>query len=188
MRVRNKHKHIIHFIHTSTLSIRSHLSSLTQQTRAHSQDEVKAYWIATGRQQEMQPLQHTSNTPNTHLLTQTTHNTVSSSSISHTQERRICNCEEWHSHSIWHRSPKLSQPRNDRWTVTTREDNSQPNYYWNDVGRIVCNFCRILQHLQPIDNPELSQIVGRLKGGEWRPFHRITPTHCKMNQDSNHTQ
>ena len=166
MRVRNKHKHIIHFIHTPTLSICSHLSSITQHTRAHSQDEVKAYCIATGRQQEMQPLQHTSNTPRTHLLTKTTHNTVSFSSTSHTQERRICNCEDWHSHSVLHRSSKLSQPSNDRCIVTTREDNPQPNYYWNDVGRIVCNFCRILQHLQPIDNPELSQIVGRLKGGE----------------------
>ena len=170
MRVRNKHKHIIHFIHTSTLSIRSHLSSLTQQTRAHSQDEVKAYCIATGRQQEMQPLQHTSNTPKTHLLTQTTHNTVSSSGTSHTQERRICNCEEWHSHSIWDYSSKLSQPSNDRCTVTTREDNPQPNYYWNDIRRIVCSSGGILQHLQPIDNPSLPQIVGILKGGEWRAF------------------
>ena len=166
MRVRNKHKHIKHFIHTSTLSIRSHLSSLTPQARAHSQDEVKAYCIATGRQQEMQPLQHTSNTPKTRLLTQTTHNTVSSSSISHTQKRRICNCEEWHSHSILHRSPKLSQPSNDRCIVTTREDNPQPNYYWCDIGRIACSFCGILQHLQPIDNPSLPQIVGILKGGE----------------------
>ena len=180
MRVRNKHKHIIHFIHTSTLSIRSHLSSLTQQTRAHSQDEVKAYCIATGRQQEMQPLQHTSNAPNTHLLTQTTHSTVSSSSISHTQERRICNCEEWHSHSIWDYSSKLSQTSNDRWTVTTRDDNPQPNYYWNDIGRIVCSFCGILQHLQSIDNPSLPQIVGILKGGEWRAFPQ---NHTHLLQD-----
>ena len=166
MRVRNKHKHIIHIIHTSTLSIRSHLSSLTQQTRAHSQDEVKAYCIATGRQQEMQPLQHTSNTPKTHLLTQTTHSTVSSSNTSHTQERRICNWEEWHSHSIWDYSSKLSQPSNDRCIVTTREDNPQPNYYWTDIRRIAFSFRGIPQHLQPIDNPSLPQIVGRLKGGE----------------------
>ena len=166
MRVRNKHKHIIHFIHTSTLSIRSHLSSLTRQTRAHSQDEVKAYCIATGRQQEMPPLQHTSNTPKTHLLTQTTHNAVSSGCTSHTQERRICNCEEWHSHSIWHRSSNLSQPRNDRGIVTRRGDNPQLNYYQNDIGRIACSFCGILQHLQQIYNPKLSQIEGRLKGGE----------------------
>ena len=166
MRVRNKHKHIIHFIHTSTLSIRSHLSFLTQQTRAHSQDEVKAYCIATGRQQELQPLQHTSNAPNTHLLTQTTRNTVSFSSTSLTQERRICNCEEWHSHSICHRSSNLSHPSNDRCIVTTTEDNPQPNYYRNDIGRIACSFRGILQHLQPIDNPSLPQIVGILKGGE----------------------
>ena len=166
MRVRNKHKHIIHFTHTSTLSIRSHLSSLTHQTRAHSQDEVKAYCIATGRQQEMQPLQHTSNTPKTHLLTQTTHNAVSFSSISHTQERRICNREDWHSNSIWHRSSNLSHPSNDRCIVTTTEDNPQPNYYRNDIGRIACSSGGILQHLQPIDNPSLPQIVGIQKGGE----------------------
>ena len=166
MRVRNKHKHIIHFIHTSTLSIRSHLSSITQQTRAHSQDEVKAYCTATGRQREMQPLQHTSNTPRTHLLTQTTRNTVSFSSTSLTQERRIWNCEEWHSHSICHRSSKLSQPSNDRCIITTREDNLQPNYYWNDIRRIACRSGGILQQLQPIDNPSLPQIVGIQKGGE----------------------
>ena len=166
MRVRNKHQHIIHFIHTSTLSIRTHLSSLTQQTRAHSQDEVKAYCIATGRQQEMQPLQHTSNTPKTYLLTQTTRNTVSFSSTSHTQERRICNCEDWHSHSIRHRSSKRSHPSNDRCIATTREDNPQLNYYWNDIRRIVCSSGGILQHLQPIDNPSLPQLVGIQKGGE----------------------
>ena len=166
MRVRNKHKHIIHFIHTSTLSIRSYLSSLTRQIGAHPQDEVKAYCIATGRQHEMQPLQHTSNTPKTHLLTQTTHNTVSSSSTSHTHERQICNCEDWPSHSIWDRSSNLSQPSNDRCIVTRRGDNPQLNYYQNDIGRIAYSFCGILQHLQPIDNPSLPQIEGRLKGGE----------------------
>ena len=100
------------------------------------------------------------------FLTQTTHNTVSSSSTSHTHERQICNCEDWPSHSIWDRSSNLSQPSNDRCIVTRRGDNPQLNYYQNDIGRIAYSFCGILQHLQPIDNPSLPQIEGRLKGGE----------------------
>ena len=114
-----------HTLHTHFHSLDS-LSSVLPYTADKStltrrgQSVLHSNWKTTGDAAIATHFQY----PNpTHLLTQTTHNTVSSSGTSHTQERRICNCEEWHSHSVLHRSSKLSQPSNDRCTVTTREDN-----------------------------------------------------------------